>query len=107
MNQYVGSPSVAGALPDYNNASTLLTGTTLGSAGTASVAPIMTKVACVAAANLATGSFVDATGATAAWGAMTWDVTFAVWTSWWCSNGLYKQVSSAASTGTIFGNFNQ
>jgi len=65
----------------------------------------MTSISCVAAANL-TPSFVDATDNTAVWGAMTWDVTFATWTPWWCSNGLYKQVSVASVSG-IKANFNQ
>jgi len=39
MNQFVGTPSVAGALPTYNNANTILTGTNIDVGGIAGVAP--------------------------------------------------------------------
>jgi len=102
MNQLVGSPGVAGALPTYNAADTVKTGTTIINSGSGTVAPQMTKISCVAAASLA----LDDTATTGSWGAMTWDVTTTAWSSWWCSNGLYKQVTSNVTAG-FKGNFNQ
>jgi len=41
----------------------------------------------------------------ASWGAGTLETTKTGFTSWWCSNGLYKKVTRVASVATITTNF--
>jgi len=103
MNQTVGSPSIVGILPSFDNTAILLTGIHSAYTARAAVSPSMVETTCVASAN--TGKN-DVIGTAAIWGTMSWDITTAGWSSWWCSNGIYKRVSSN-TTLAYKANFNQ
>jgi len=55
--------------------------------------------ACIATSKTATGGVY--TGTSNAFGTTAFETGNAAYTSWWCSNGLYKNVTTATSATTI------
>lgn len=104
MSKTVGSAGVPGLMPTYNEADSEKTITTTSYATASTAAPALTGQGCIAMDSLTPVPYVTNTNGQV--GPSTWNVTFATFSSWWCSNGLYKQVHTA-SAGSFSANFNQ
>jgi len=69
---------------------------TIATGATVNTAASGVTAACAATANLA----ITGDGSGNAWGATTLDKTDTAYSSWWCSNGLYKTLT-ASGTGSL------
>lgn len=83
----VGTTATAAAFTTY------VVGSTPGAAASSTSGSANVGVACVAFKNTAT------TGGN--WGINSYEVGTTAFTSWWCSNGLYKNVTKSANSPTV------
>jgi len=91
---YVGTTGTAAVFSlDYAS------GTAAGASNEAG-GRMMTKYGCVAANNTVTGTASSGATAASGWkfGTITWDTADTAYTSWWCSNGLYKKNYAAGGS---------